>query len=88
MKEQLGEFIIELKANSFDGMKEEIGDLLFTIVNVCRFIDINPEEALNMTNDKFVRRFGLMEEKIAADGLKIEELALETMDKYWEASKL
>lgn len=88
LKEELGEFIIELKANSFDGMKEEIGDLLFTIVNVCRFIDINPEEALNMTNDKFVRRFGLMEEKIAADGLKIEELALETMDKYWEASKL
>jgi XTP/dITP diphosphohydrolase len=65
----------------------EFGDLLFSLVNFARFVDINPEEALEKTNLKFIRRFQFMETESAKDGHKLADLSLEEMDKYWEKAK-
>jgi len=67
----------------------EFGDLLFSLVNYARFIGINPENALEMTNRKFIKRFNYLEKQSASDGKILNEMTLEEMDKYWnEAKKL
>ncbi len=65
----------------------EFGDLLFSLVNYARFIDINPEEALERTNKKFIKRFQYLEKESAKEGKKISEMSLEEMDVYWEKAK-
>lgn len=70
-----------------DRLEEEYGDLLFALVNVGRFLNIQPEMALNRTVDKFIRRFGRMEELAGEQGLDLSEMELEAMDKFWEAAK-
>ncbi len=87
VKEELAEFEAEAENHS-DKMEEEFGDLLFSLVNYSRFVDINPENALAKTNNKFKARFQLMEEYIDKDSLKISELGLEKLDVYWEKAKL
>lgn len=87
VKEELEEFHQEhLKQNSKE-MEEEFGDILFSLVNYARFVDINPENALAKTNTKFINRFKLMEELILKDGEKIDDLNLTEMDVYWETAK-
>ena len=81
------EFQVEIEANS-EHIEEEFGDLLFSLVNYARFIDISPENALAKTNQKFIRRFQLMEETIREDKKKIENMNLEEMDVYWEKAKI
>jgi len=71
-----------------DNMEEEFGDLLFSLINYSRFVDINPENALAKTNNKFKARFQLMEKYILEEGWKISELGLEKLDIYWEKAKL
>ncbi|MEO6284685.1 MAG: nucleoside triphosphate pyrophosphohydrolase [Dyadobacter sp.] len=67
----------------------EFGDLLFSLVNYSRFVDINPETALERTNKKFIRRFQYLEEASKADGKSLSEMTLDQMDAYWnEAKKL
>ncbi|MCZ0755789.1 nucleoside triphosphate pyrophosphohydrolase [Anoxybacillus sp. J5B_2022] len=66
---------------------EEFGDLLFALVNIARYYNINPEEALHMTNTKFYRRFSYIEEQVKKRGLRIEELSLEQLDQWWEEAK-
>lgn len=66
---------------------EELGDLLFSVVNVCRFLDIDPEYALNYTIGKFINRFEYIEKKALSQGFNIGEITLEQMDKFWEESK-
>lgn len=66
---------------------EEIGDLLFAVVNTCRFLDINPEEALNKTSDKFIKRFEFIEKSAGEKGLKLEEMTLKQMDELWNIAK-
>jgi tetrapyrrole methylase family protein/MazG family protein len=66
---------------------EEIGDLLFSAVNVSRFLDINPEEALNNTSDKFIKRLAYIERSAGEKGLKLEEMTLEEMDQLWNLAK-
>ena len=67
----------------------EYGDLLFSLINYSRFLNINPEEALERTNIKFIKRFQYMEKKSAEDGKKLGEMTLKEMDEYWnEAKKL
>lgn len=67
----------------------EFGDLLFSLVNYSRFVDINPETALERTNKKFIRRFQYLEEASKADGKSLSEMTLDEMDEYWnEAKKL
>ena len=84
--EELAEFKFEVEAQS-EHIEEEFGDLLFSLVNYARFIDISPESALAFTNQKFIKRFQLMEELIVTDTKDIKELNLEEMDIYWDAAK-
>lgn len=74
-------------ASSKQRLEEEMGDLLFSCVNVARFLDIDPESALNYTSDKFTRRFRYIEERANADGRRLEDMSLEEMDKLWEEAK-
>ena len=66
----------------------EIGDLLFAVVNLSRFYNIDPESALKKSTDKFIQRFNQVEQKITESGKKIEDSDLETMDKIWNEIKL
>ncbi len=65
----------------------EFGDLLFSLINYSRFVDINPEEALERTNKKFITRFQYLEQASARDDKKISEMTLDEMDKYWNEAK-
>lgn len=68
-------------------IKEEVGDLLFAVVNVARFLGIDPEDALNSTSQKFIKRFEFIESTAKIQGRKLEEMSLEEMDKLWEEAK-
>lgn len=68
-------------------MEDELGDLLFAITNYARYININPEDALERTNKKFIKRFQYIESQSAKDGYKIEDMSLEEMDVYWNKAK-
>ncbi len=68
-------------------IKGEIGDLLFAVVNVARFLNINPEEALSVTNEKFLKRFTYIEDEAEAKNQKMTEMSLEEMDILWEQAK-
>ncbi len=65
----------------------EFGDLLFSLVNYARFIDINPETALERTNKKFIKRFNYLESQSRADGKQLHEMTLAEMDEYWNRAK-
>ncbi|MBK6976893.1 MAG: nucleoside triphosphate pyrophosphohydrolase [Cytophagaceae bacterium] len=65
----------------------EFGDVLFSLVNYARFIDINPETALERTNKKFIKRFQYLETKASASGKKLSEMTLAEMDVFWEEAK-
>lgn len=82
--EELHEFQSEKDPDKAAG---EFGDLLFSLINYSRFVDINPEEALERTNKKFIRRFNFLEEESGKDGKNLSELSLAEMDKYWERAK-
>ena len=86
VKEEMEEFDEERKQNS-DRQEEEFGDLLFSLINYSRFVDINPELALEKTNKKFISRFQKMEELAEQEKVVLHELPLEEMDKYWEKAK-
>ena len=68
-------------------MQEEFGDLLFSLVNYSRFIKIDPEEALERTNKKFIKRFQYLEQQSAKEGKKLAEMTLAEMDEYWNQAK-
>ena len=87
VKEEIEEFEAEMETNS-DQQEEEFGDLLFSLVNYARFIDLSPESALSKTNQKFIRRFQLMEELIQQDLMDIKNMDLEQMDQYWDKAKI
>lgn len=68
-------------------MEDELGDLLFAVVNVSRFMDLQPEQALTGTIAKFIRRFSHVETRSAAEGKKLEEMTLAEMDAFWDEAK-
>jgi len=76
----------ELKRCGSD-ISEELGDLLFAVVNLSRFLDVDPEIALNRTTEKFIKRFSYIEENAVKNNKKIEEMSLKEMDVYWEEAK-
>ena len=84
--EELNELEYEVE-NGTEYIEEEFGDVLFSLINYARFININPDDALSKTNDKFIRRFQLMEILIKENNLAIDKLSLEEMDIYWEKAK-
>ncbi len=84
--EEIEEFKVE-EALQSNEMEEEFGDILFSMVNYARFNNINPENALAKTNEKFKTRFQLMEKLISDESLSIENMGLNEMDVYWEKAK-
>ena len=65
----------------------EVGDLIFAVVNVARFLDINPEFALNYTIEKFIKRFAYIENKAKCNNTSIQNMTIDQMNKFWEESK-
>jgi XTP/dITP diphosphohydrolase len=86
VQEELEEFKVEADADS-DKMEEEFGDVLFSLINYARFKGINPEDALEKTNRKFIKRFQYLETESAKDGKKLGEMSLDEMDVYWNRAK-
>lgn len=84
IKEELFEFLEEYKNNDSEKMEEEFGDLLFALVNLARFVKINPDIALNKTINKFINRFEYIETHSKKD---LKQMTLEEMDELWEESK-
>lgn len=92
VEEEMQEFKNEFNAESNEAVNKEkamaeFGDLLFSLVNYARFIDIDPEEALERTNKKFIKRFQYLETESAKDGKVMGEMTLAEMDIYWEKAK-
>jgi MazG family protein len=92
VEEEMQEFKKEFNVESNDSINKEramaeFGDLLFSLVNYARFIDIDPEEALERTNKKFIKRFQYLERESAKDGKQLGEMTLAEMDQYWEKAK-
>ena len=90
VKEEMGEFEEEIsKDHSSESSVKEFGDILFALVNVARFYDINPDEALFRTNQKFIHRFHYIEERVKRSGKSFKDFKLEELDAFWnEAKKL
>ncbi len=87
VKEEIEEFKTEQQQKNTEAMEEEFGDVLFALINYARFLDINPEDALERTNRKFIKRFQYMENQINKQKKLISSLDLEQMDVFWEESK-
>ncbi|HTF04990.1 MAG TPA: nucleoside triphosphate pyrophosphohydrolase [Bacteroidia bacterium] len=75
------------KGSSVEKMEDEMGDVFFALINYARFIGVNPEDALERTNKKFVRRFQYLERETQKAGKKLSEMSLAEMDVYWEQAK-
>jgi tetrapyrrole methylase family protein / MazG family protein len=90
VKEELQEFESELSDITGNKLlaKKEFGDLLFAFVNVARFLDIHPEEALIGTNEKFIRRFRFIEEKVKESSKTFEDYTLAELDRFWDEAKI
>lgn len=92
VQEEMDEFhqeynIADERKIDHEKAKAEFGDLLFSLINYARFLDINPEEVLERTNKKFIKRFQYLEKESARDGKVMGEMSLEEMDAYWEKAK-
>jgi XTP/dITP diphosphohydrolase len=87
IKEEISELETELQKNDKQGIENEFGDVLFAMINYARFLDINPEDALERTNQKFIQRFQYIENQIAAQNKHITDADTELMNFYWEESK-
>lgn len=87
LDEEIGEFKEALTTQNRDHLVEEIGDILFCLANISRFLSINPEEALKKTIDKFIVRFRFIEKEAAAFGKELSQMSLAEMDALWEKAK-
>jgi len=85
--EEIEELKVEIKKGDNDRIESEFGDVLFALTNYSRFIDVNPEDALERTNKRFIKRFQIMEKMITDKGLSLSEMNLSEMDVYWEKAK-
>jgi XTP/dITP diphosphohydrolase len=87
VQEEIGEFKEEVKNCDEDKMEAEFGDLMFSIINAARLYKINPENALERTNKKFIRRFNYLEEKTIKQGRNLKDMTLAEMDEIWNEAK-
>jgi len=88
VKEELEEFEAEVRVDNRPNMESELGDFIFSIVNVARLYEIDPESALERTNQKFIRRFNYLEEQTLLKGKSLHSMSLAEMDQYWEEAKM
>jgi nucleoside triphosphate diphosphatase len=87
LDEELGEFREALQRGDKTRIEDELGDLFFVLVNISRFVGVNPEDALRRTISKFISRFRYIEMKAADSGKILSEMTLEEMDKLWDEAK-
>ncbi|MCE2612679.1 nucleoside triphosphate pyrophosphohydrolase [Flavobacteriaceae bacterium D16] len=87
LKEELGELQHEVALGEEERIEAEFGDVLFSMVNYARFLDVNPENALERTNKKFMKRFKYLEGKAKDAGKSLKDMTLAEMDIYWEQAK-
>lgn len=85
--EEIGELDEAISKHDPEAIESELGDVFFSLVNYARYIDADPERALEKTNKKFIRRFQQMESMAAANGKKLHDMNLEEMDALWNQSK-
>lgn len=85
--EELGELETEIKKGDKAACLDELGDLLFSVVNIARFLEVEPEEALTSSCDKFIKRFALCEKMAAENGGDFKKMSLEQIDELWEKAK-
>lgn len=87
VREEFEELEAERKSGDVDGLESEMGDVFFSLVNYARFLGINPENALERTNKKFIRRFQYLEAQAKQEGIELRQMSLEEMDVHWNAAK-
>ncbi len=87
LKEETAEVEQEIKAGDTDKIEAEFGDLLFAVVNAARLYGVNPENALERTNRKFISRFNHIEKRAKEEGRSLKDMSLDEMDKFWNEAK-
>ena len=85
--EEIAEVEAEMRAADADKLEAEVGDLFFSLINVCRLYGIDPENALERTNKKFITRFNHVEARAAEKGAMVSELPLDELESYWQEAK-
>ena len=85
--EEIEELKVEIEKGDNDRIESEFGDVLFALTNYARFINVNPEDALERTNKRFIKRFQIMERLIEKENLTLDQMNLEQMDFYWNDAK-
>ncbi len=87
VKEELGELEVEIEQMDAGRIEAEFGDLLFSIINAARLYKVNPDNALERTNRKFIYRFNYMEQRLREQGRPLKEVTLEEMEAFWQEAK-
>ena len=87
LQEELGELQHEVNQNNTEKIEEEFGDVLFSMINYARFLKVNPENALERTNKKFIKRFQYLESKAKEMNKSLKEMTLAEMDIFWNEAK-
>lgn len=87
LSEETSEVAQAIKSGKKNDVEQEFGDLLFAVINVARLYGVNPENALELTNRKFIRRFNHIEKRAKENGLELKNMTLEQMDEFWNESK-
>ncbi|GAA4277868.1 nucleoside triphosphate pyrophosphohydrolase [Aquimarina mytili] len=87
LKEELEELQHEIKVQDQDKIESEFGDVLFSMINYARFLNVNPEDALERTNKKFIKRFQYLESKARENNKSLKDMTLSEMDVFWEEAK-
>ena len=87
VQEELNELNVEIEKGNTDAIEAEFGDVLFSLINYARFIKVDPENALERTNKKFIQRFQFLEKVIKEKGKELSDMTLGEMNVYWEKSK-
>jgi len=87
VQEELGELQVEVSTGNSDKIESEFGDVLFSMINYARFLGVNPENALERTNKKFIKRFQYLEENAKKVNKELKDMTLEEMDVFWNLAK-
>ena len=87
VKEEIEELHAEVKAQKHTAIEAEFGDVLFSLINYARFLKVNPEDALERTNKKFIARFQYLERKASESGKSLRNMTLAEMEAYWQEAK-
>ena len=85
--EEIQELKVEVENKDLGKIESEFGDVLFALINYARFIEVNPIDALERTNKRFIKRFQIMESKLEEEGKDLSAMNLEEMEKYWQWAK-